>query len=108
MKSGQSTFGYGKSKELVMQAHTKGMSMPEIAKACGLSYASVYSVVRRMELDFKPANNRKKNGFVKTIVLSEHENGLTPVEIRTKHNLIKNSVYAVYYYCGIIPNKKTK
>jgi hypothetical protein len=54
------------------------------------------------------ANNRKKNGFVKTIVLSEHENGLTPVEIRIKHNLIKNSIYAVYYYCGITPNKKTK
>ena len=32
MKSGQSKYGYGKSKELVMQCHAKGMSMSEIAK----------------------------------------------------------------------------
>lgn len=105
MKAGQSKYGYGKSKELVMQCHAKGMNMSEIAKVNKMSYASVYNVVRRNGVLF-PTLNRRKHGFVKDIVLIEHELGLTPREIIVKHNLKKYSVYSVYRYCGIKPIRK--
>jgi transposase len=107
MKRGQSTHGYGKSKEAVMSYMDKGMTSAQIAKASGLSYASVYCVLRRMNL--KCLNpNRNAHGYVKETVFAEHANGLTPSEIRIKHNFSKNSVYSVFKYCGIKYNKKTK
>jgi transposase len=105
LKSGQSTHGYGKTKELVMQAHAQGLSMPETAKACGLSYASVYSVKKRMGLDFKPDKGRRKHGSVKELVLKEHEKGLTIAQIYKQHNLSRYSVKAVHEYCNLKPNE---
>jgi hypothetical protein len=108
MNSGASTYGYGKSLLLVVKAYCDGLTMPETAKACGLSYAAVYSVKRRMGLNFKPDKGRRKHGSVKDIVLLEHQNGLTPREIIVKHSLNRESVYAIYKYCCMKPNKKTK
>ena len=107
MKSGQSKYGYGKSKEKVLLGFSQGLTVCEIAKANKMSYASVYSVVRKNGLVMK-ATNRKKHGAVKAIVLAEHELGLTPPQIITKHNLNRESVYAVYYYCNIKPLKLIK
>jgi hypothetical protein len=107
MKRGQSTHGYGKSKEIVMSYMDKGMTSAQIAKSCGLSYASVYNVFRRMGM--KRLNvNRNAHGYVKETVLSEHANGLTAVQIRKKYNFSRNSVYSVYKYCGIQYHKHTK
>jgi hypothetical protein len=108
MNSGTNTYGYGKSKLRVVKAYCDGLTMPETAKACGLSYAAVYSVKRRMGLNFKPDKGRRKHGSVKDIVLLEHQNGLTPREIIVKHSLNRESVYAIYKYCCMKPNKKTK
>ena len=108
MKSGQGTYGYGKSKELVMQAQAQGLSMPEAAKACGLSYASVYGVARRNGISFKPSNNRLKHGSVKELVLKEHEKGLTISQISKQHNLSRHSVRAVHKYCNLKSNETPK
>jgi Mor family transcriptional regulator len=105
MKSGQSKYGYGKSKELAMQGFAKGMTVSQVAKEYKMSYASVYNVFRRNGMALKNPD-RKKHGFVKDIVLLEHSNGLTPREIITKHSLSKNSVYAVYQYCNLTPIRK--
>ena len=108
MKSGQSTHGYGKSLLLVVKAYCDGLTMPETAKACGLSYASVYSVKRRMSLDFKPDKGRRKHGSVKELVLKEHEKGLTIAQIYKQHNLSRHSVKAVHKYCNLKPNETSK
>ena len=103
---GTSTYGYGKSLLLVVKAYCDGLTMPETAKACGLSYGAVYGVKKRMNLDFKLDKSRRKWGSVKDIVLLEHENGLTPREIIDKHNLGRCSVYSVLKSCSIKPNEK--
>jgi transposase len=103
---GTSTHGYGKSLLLVVKAYCDGLTMPEAAKACGLSYGAVYGVKKRMNLDFKLNKGRRKHGSVKEIVLLEHQNGLTPREIINKHNLVRCSVYSVLKECSIKPNKK--
>ena len=108
MKSGQSTHGYGKTKELVMQAHAQGLSMPETAKACGLSYSAVYGVARRINLSFKLDKGRRKHGSVKELVLKEHEKGLTIAQIYKQHNLSRYSVKAVHEYCNLKPNETPK
>lgn len=105
MKRGQSRYGYGKSKEIVLLGYDKGMTVSEIAKANKMSYASVYNVVRRSGKPMKQTI-RKKHGSVKNIVLAEHELGLSPKEISTKHNISRHSVYAVYGYCNIKPIRK--
>jgi Mor family transcriptional regulator len=107
MKSGQSTHGYGKSKEMVMSYIDKKMASAEIAKACGLSYSAVYNVFRRMGIQ-RLNLNRNAHGYVKETVLTEHANGLTPSEIRKKYNFSRNSVYSVYAYLGIQYHKRTK
>ena len=106
MNKGTSTYGYGKTLLLVVKAYCDGLTMPETAKACGLSYAAVYNVKRRMNLDFKLDKGRRKHGSVKEIVILEHQNGLTPREIINKHNLVRCSVYSVLKECSIKPNKK--
>ena len=105
MKSGQSRYGYGKSKELALQGYAKGMTVSQVAKEYKMSYTSVYNVFRRSGMELKNSN-RKKHGSVKDIVLLEHSNGLSPKEIITKHKLSKNSVYSVYQYCNFTPIKK--
>ncbi len=47
MKSGQSTYGYGKTKVLVLEYKDKGLTVSEIAKKLKLSYSAVYNVGRR-------------------------------------------------------------
>jgi len=106
MNKGTSTYGYGKTLLLVVKAYSDGLTMPETAKACGLSYGAVYGVKRRMNLDFKLDKGRRKHGSVKDIVIIEHQNGLTPREIINKHNLVRCSVYSVLKECSIKPNKK--
>ena len=107
MKRGQSKYGYGKTKELVMQAHAQGLSMPEAAKACDLSYASVYAVARRTGIVFE-TKNRQKHGAVKALVLKEHERGLTIAQIYRQHNLSRHSVKAVHEYCNLKSNEAPK
>jgi len=107
MKSGQSTHGYGKSKEIVMSYMGKGMSSAQIAKSCGLSYSAVYNVLARQGIKC-PKGNRHPHGYVKETVLTEHANGLTASQIRKKYNFRSNSVYSVYKYCGIQYHKHTK
>lgn len=101
MKSGQSTYGYGKTKVLVLKYKDKGLTVSEIAKKAGLTYSAVYNVCQRAGFKIKNTS-RRGHGEVKSIVLMEHfDNNLTPMQIVRKHGIRRNSVYDVYRYCGI-------
>jgi hypothetical protein len=105
VRSGQSTHGYGKTKELVIEAHAQGLNIAVIAKKIGLTYSAVYNACKRANLDIR-RTDRRGHGEVKNIVLTEHfQNNLTAVQIIRKHNLRKRSVYCVYKYCGIKRHK---
>lgn len=109
MKSGQSTHGYGRTKEIVHEAFAKGMTLRETANHYGISYASAYDGAKRSGLKFKPHNNRMPYGQTKLLVIYESQSGLTMAQIAKKHGLNYNSVRSVNIMCRLgIPHSRRK
>lgn len=109
MSAGQSTHGYGRTKEIIHEAHAKGMTLRETADHYGISYAAAYDGAKRSGLKFKPHNNRMPYGQVKLLVIYESQSGLTMAQIAKKHGINYNSVRAVNNNCKLgIPHSRKK
>lgn len=109
MKSGQSTHGYGRTKEIIHEAHAKGMTLRETSDHYGISYASAYDSAKRSGLKFKSKNNRAGYGQVKLLVIYESQSGLTMAQIAKKHGLRYNSVRTINKALSLnIPHTRRK
>lgn len=109
MKSGQSTHGYGRTKEIVVEAHAKGMTLVETSNHYGISYAAAYEASKRAGLKFKSKDGRADYGQVKLLVIYESQSGLTMAQIARKHGLKYDSVKNVDKHCKLnIPRKRRK
>lgn len=100
-RSGTSTLGYGKTKEVVLAAYAQGMTIRETASRYGLSYTAVYNCFKRNGLDLRYEVGRARYGSVKALVLDEHAKGMTAPQIWKKHGLSRNSVRAIFNYCNL-------
>jgi transposase len=99
MRKGQSTHGYGKTKQIVEEAKKKNMSIKEVAKEYGLSESAVRSAAIRNGIRLRNVTGRSKWGSIKEAVIKGMEMGLTNRQIsqhfKMNYESIKRSAYSL-------------
>lgn len=92
---------YGLTAKAVREAHAQGLTMPEAAKAHGLSYASVQCTALRLGLKFPRTKGFAGYGDVKQACLAAAEAGLTYGEASKKYGYSRDQFYRGCHYLGI-------
>jgi DNA-binding CsgD family transcriptional regulator len=99
LRKGQSTHGYGKTKEIVEEAKKQNLSIKETAEKHGLSETAVRSAAIRNGIRLRNVTGRSKWGSIKEAVIKGKDMGLTNKQIaehfKLNYESVKRSAYSL-------------
>jgi|APGre2960657404_1045060.scaffolds.fasta_scaffold135621_1 D-serine deaminase-like pyridoxal phosphate-dependent protein len=98
---GKSKIGYGKTKQTVLEASKKGLTLKEVVALSGLTEAAVRSAAVKYKVVIKTDSGRGKYGVSKEAVEWAIKNNASCKEAAKKFKAKVNTVYRVGLDLGV-------
>jgi hypothetical protein len=89
---GQSILGYGKTRDVVLEAKRRNLSIPEAAKEFNTTMPAIRTCAWRMGIELRHYSGKVKYGRVKDAVFAALEQNLSSKEAAKKYGLKPYSI----------------
>jgi hypothetical protein len=99
-------YAQGETKRLIIEAQFFGLTIFDVIKRSGKSYASIYNACYRSGIKLPSKKKRCDYGYMKSIIYNASESGMTESEICSKYGLKKHSVKRSASHYGVCLKSK--
>lgn len=91
----------GETKQIVLDAYQKKLSIEETMRRSGKSYSAIYGASKRNGFKLDSEDGRKRSGFVKSNVMLAEKEGISVFELSKRTGITVNSIRICASYFGI-------